>query len=137
MPRWKCRHCQLPAGLPVRVLYPSDDEPVTGLFDLETDPVPGRQSREHELAVLLGVGNVGISNSQQDYQFVFSILVTTNPSPACSTLKRILSPGVNPVSMVGSATLKIMVMDSMYRRQIGLCSIVILPASASIRKENT
>jgi len=39
------------------------------------------------------------------------------PVPTRSTLNRILSPDVNPVTMAASRTLKVMVMDSMYRRR--------------------
>lgn len=46
-------------------------------------------------------------------QLEFSMRVTTNPSPSRSTLKRILFPGVKPMSMPGSVTRKIMIMDSM------------------------
>ena len=53
-----------------------------------------------------------LSGHARSCQIEFSILVTTNPSSSRSTLNRILSPGVNPMSIAGSLTRKIMVMDS-------------------------
>lgn len=54
-----------------------------------------------------------LAGQTRSSQLEFSILVTTNPPLSRSTLNRILSPGLNPVSIAGSLTRKIMIMDSM------------------------
>lgn len=53
------------------------------------------------------------SGQKLSRQVEFSILVMTSPSSSRSTLNRILSTSVNPLSIAGSLTRKFMVTDSM------------------------